>query len=227
MSDISARPRFIPPFTSLKVRANAPRRDEIAAAQQKQEKIMPAAPQESTSQPATKVTTKHIRDLVIAHPGIKREEVYQVLVFSDGSNKKKVGDLISCLIAAKDLIQSNDDGQKILHPGARLNEVIEAPAAKPTEPQETKNIPAFLLKSAQAPARQSVDNTITDHLAAIAAIVPPGVVLGFCKGANGGMEITLDTKSGASFNVGENLEDAARCLRALTELQPFSEDLCV
>lgn len=127
------------------------------------------------SEQKTAVTTKHIRDLVIACPGIKHDDVYQALVFSDGSNKKKVGDLISALISTKQLTKSSKDGIKRLHPGERLNDVLakarpakpkaeakpKAPAAKlltgeaakPFQEASTKGIPAipaipnFLLKS--------------------------------------------------------------------------------
>lgn len=196
-----------------------------------EEKTMQKAPEAAAPQPATKVTTQHIRDLVIAHPGIKRDDVYQALVFSDGSNKKKVGDLISALISTKYITQSDEGGIKRLHLGDRLNDALaskrskkpkaEAPAAKlvtakSVEPTGNPSIPAPLPESAQSP--------ITAYLSALAAAVPPGVILGVFKDTDGRMEFTLDTKSGATFNVGEDLDAAVRCIHALAALQPFAED---
>lgn len=228
-----------------------------------EEKTMQTEPESVAPQPATKVTTKDIRDLVIAHPGIKRDDVYKALVFADGSNKKKVGDLISCLISTKHLTQSDEGGVKRLHPGERLNDAlaskrskkpkaeakVKAPVAKlltgeaskpfqeagaiinngfntakSVEPTENPSIPASLPESAQSPTPRTGNDAITAHLSAIAAAVPPGVIFRVFKDTDGRMEITLDTKSGATFNVGENLDAAARCIHALAALQPFAED---
>lgn len=208
------------------------------------EKTMQTEPEAAAPQPATKVTTQHIRDLVIAHPGIKRDDVYKVLVFADGSNKKKVGDLISCSISTKHLTQSDEGGVKRLHPGTRLNDVLaktqsknpraevkaKAPAAKLLTGEDAKPfqqagaIPASLPKSAQSPTLQTSNDAITANLSAIAAAVPPGVILGVFKDTDGRMEFTLDTKSGATFNVGANIGAAVRCIHALAALQPFAED---
>lgn len=209
-----------------------------------EEKTMQTEPESVAPQPATNVTTKDIRDLVIAHPGIKRDDVYKALVFADGSNKKKVGDLVSCLISTKHLTQSDEGGIKRLHPGERLNDAlagkrskkpkaeakVKAPVAKlltgeAAKPfQQAGAIPAALPESAQSPKPRTGNDAITAYLSAIAAAVPPGVILSVFKDTDGRMEFTLDTKSGATFNVGENLDAAVRCIHALAALQPFAED---
>lgn len=215
-----------------------------SAPAEEEEKTMQTEPEAAAPQPATKVTTQHIRDLVIARPGIKREDVYKALVFADGSNKKKVGVLISALISTKHLTQSDEGGIKRLHQGERLNDALarkrskkpkaeakaKAPAAKLLTGEDAKPfqqagaIPASLPKSAQSPTSRTGNDAITAYLSAIAAAVPPGVILGVFKDTDGRLEFTLDTKSGATFNVGENLDAAVRCIHALAALQPFAED---
>lgn len=83
------------------------------------------SPKESKERP--KVSSNDIRDLVILHPGIKREDVYKKLVFDDDSNKKKVGDLISYMINDGQLIQVEESGFKCLLPGRKIKENKQNP----------------------------------------------------------------------------------------------------
>jgi hypothetical protein len=137
-----------------------------------EEKTMQTEPQAAAPQPAPKVTTKDIRDLVIAHPGIKRDDVYKTLVFADGSNKKKVGDLISCLISTKHLTQSDEGGIKRLHPGERLNDALgRKQQKKPKAEAKVKAPAAKLLTGEEAkPLQQASGPTKTAQPAAQAAV---------------------------------------------------------
>ncbi len=118
----------------------------------KKEEVMQAEP--STQQP---VTTQHIRDLVIAKPGILRDDVYKTLVFSDGSNKKKVGDLVSCLISTKQLAQTEEGGLKRLHPGPTIEATLARTRAKTPKTEAMQKAPAAkLLTGADARPFQQI-----------------------------------------------------------------------
>lgn len=139
-SEFTINPKKRPPSRSLT-------RPEPKA---EKEKHMQTAPKATAQQPASKVTTKHIQDLVIARPGIKRDEVYQALVFSDGSNKKKVGDLISALISNKRLNQTDEGGVKRLHPGERLNDVLAGKRSRKPKAESKVKAPAAKLLTCAA-----------------------------------------------------------------------------
>lgn len=249
-SEFVINPKKLPPSGSLTRPTRAAQKEEV----------MPQTAPATEQKNQTQVSSQHIRDLVIAKPGIKRDDIYKALVFSDGRNKKKVGDLISASISTKHITQSDEGGIKRLHPGPRLNDVLaskklnhitSAPkakaqaakfltgeAARPHQlgPQPARSdkppvespseIPAFLAKSDQAPepAPAYVDNAIRNHLSAVVDIIPPGVILGVFRNMDGKMEFTLDTKAGACFNMGENLDAAIHGIKALSALQPFAEE---
>ncbi len=98
--------------------------------------------QGETSQPAKaatpaaagKVGSKQIVELVIGQPGIKRAEVMQRLVAADGSDKQKVGALITYLISSKAVSQ---DADGLLRPGPEINRCLtkrKPKAQKPVRP---------------------------------------------------------------------------------------------
>lgn len=126
--------------------------------------VRPTEDKEKTvkeSEQKTAVTTKHIRDLVIVKPGILREDVYKALVFSDGSNKKKVGDLISCLISTKQLTQNDEGGKKRLHPGPNINGAISRNhSKKPKSEPKQKKPAAKLLTGEDAKPFQQVSRSV-------------------------------------------------------------------
>lgn len=222
--------------------------DDQAPTQQEEDKEKSVQqPQAAAPQTAQKVTLQDIRAMIIAKPGIKRNDVYQALVFSDGSNKKKVGDLISCLISSKQVTQTDENGEKRLHTGPGLNEALAGkktskPKAEPKEkapalkllvgedarPLQHASFPTrkqVALPAAPAAVQSRLSNpTLADHLAAVAAALPTGVILGIFRGNGGKMEFTLDTSSGATFNMGESLVGAVNGIDALATLQPFAEN---
>ena len=65
--------------------------------------------------------------------------------------------------------------------------------------------------------------TLENHLAAVASALPSGVILGVHREDDGKIEFTLDTSSGANFNMGESLAAVVNGINALAALQPFAE----
>lgn len=226
--------------------------DQMPSQQEEDKEKSVQEPKEAAPQTARKVTLQDIRALIIAKPGIKRNDVYKALVFSDGSNKKKVGDLISCLISNKQVTQTEENGEKRLHVGPGLNDALAV--KQPVTPNEKGKAEAkekahdfkllagedakplqqasFPVKKQEAqPAAPAAvqfelsDPTLAKHLAAVAAALPPDVVFGIFRGRAGKVEFTLDTVAGASFNMGESIVSVINGINALAALQPFAENL--
>jgi hypothetical protein len=254
MESSSVRTRWQPPFRPLKT-SNPVRRDlTVAPATHKEKEKSVQEPQSAAPQtaPQPKVTLQDIRALIIAKPGIKRNDIYKTLVFADGSNKKKVGDLISCLISSKQVTQTDENGEKTLHVGPGLNDALarkqpvtpkgkaEAKekahdfkllAGEDAEPLQQASFPVKKQEAKPAipsPAPVAVPTTLSNptlaiHLTAIAEALPGGVILGIFRDKAGKMEFTLDTSAGATFNMGESIVDVANGIHALAALQPFAE----
>lgn len=110
---------------------------------------------------APRVSLQDIRDLVQSRPGLKRDEVYQALVFKDGSNKKKVADLISYMINDKQLTQVEEDGAKFLLPGARIKPAKAAAKQAPVTPEQKGAAEArFMRTGSDEPIANDDENTL-------------------------------------------------------------------
>jgi hypothetical protein len=104
------------------------------------------------------ITIKHVMQLVVATPGIKRAAVTAALVLPDGSNAKQVTKIISNAINNKVLTQTTEGEEKFLFVGEKARKERKPRAVKAAAP-------------APAPAKSTVPETVAQLAVAVGAAV--------------------------------------------------------
>lgn len=135
---ITINPRKLPPSGSL---ARPPRTQHAKPTEPIANRMAEQAIQkvEETMQKQTEsrqpVTLKHVLELVIGRPGIKREEILQCLVYSDGSNNQQVRKII---VNATQNGRISVDDEDRLHPGPMISASLQRRQPKPPKPEKTQ-----------------------------------------------------------------------------------------